>query len=455
MVPNRGKQQHLNVAVNSTGSLVAVLAYDNRLRIMDMQNKKLLTHISVAPLFDFDVWDIDRGVRHPVPRTPSACYSDQVGLDVEITLEFSQDDSMLVLSSRNLVRLYRVLDSGTRIELFKQISCDQFLQHTLGSVDYSQSVSGAATLSPDGKSFAWIIFARSPASVFATFWDVNSASCTAFSEVTSIHPRRWSALGWARLAYTPNGLYCIIIANAAKKLVRMERINEHFVRTKLCRFFFAAFETPQYNDQHFTQISPIKEKCEWLELGCTMYSQQLGSCIATLIDGLHVHSTTNAYNRDSIDLTTKAQLRQPGLVFNSVHSCPAEATYKALMFGSSNSHSWFVTKQPMYSLHFGMDGSRIQIVTSPHANHMQTLLRRTDSPLDGESGKHDFAPREYRDGDSRVRRRHAFKSMPWRTSFATVTAFSTNGKWLVGASLLDEDMCNVCLRNLTINEYFG
>lgn len=456
MVPNRSRQQHVNVAVNSDATVVAVLPYDNRLRLLGLHHRRILCSVDVSPIFEFDVWDIHKGSRKPTARSPNAVYTDDAGLDVEVGLEFSADDTMLVISSRTRVRLYQILAGGTAIRLHKEILIDSVLERILGTVDYSCGVGGAATLSPDGRSLAWVAFTGSPAAVFATFWDVKSGRCTAFSEVTKIHPRRWSALGWARMAYTPNGQYCILVANGAKKVMRMERVHNEFVRTKLCRYFLAVFDTASNSASESSPrmrvVKPIRERCEWLELGSDVYAQSLGSSIAAILDGLRIHETRHAYNHEPVELNETRQFRQRGLMLNCVHSCPAEATYKALSFGAANSHSWFVTKQPMYSLHFSMDGKRIQVATSPHANMLQTLTRGNESELGEGSGNTEF---EIREGDSRGRRRHAFKMMPWRTSFATVTGFSIGGKWLVGASLLDDDRCCVCLRNITLSEYFG
>lgn len=469
MVPDRSRQQHVNVAVSPDGRLVAVLPYDNLLRLINMDTKEIVAEENISPMFCYDIWDICGGRREPKATVnPHAKYADEAGLDVEVGLEFSADGTLLTVSGRTKVKLYRVWSCGQYgLHHALDLDVDQALERITGFVNHSRGVGGAAALSPDNKSVAWVVFSGSPASVYVTFWDVDSRKCRAVCQVATIHPRRWSALGWARVSYSPNGQYCILIVNGAKNIVRMARVGEEFQRVKLCRYTFAVFKTsaPQTlshgaassspDKLYARQCKPIRESTEWLELSSDVYARRLASAVAHLLDGLCLYTDTYPYNVKAPPAAKRRQFGMAHLSFSSLHSCPAEATYKALSFGPSTRHPWFVTKQPMFSLHFPR-GERILVATSPHANVLQTLTR-TSAP-NGLKDTYEItppAPAAPGTPPGCNPRQHAFKFMPWRTSFAGVTAFAGSGRWLAGASLLDGDMCRVCVRNLTLAEYFG
>lgn len=489
LVPQRMRQQHLSLALSHRGALVALLPYDNRLRLIDLHRRRIDADIPVEPpVYTYDLWDLANGRRHPSsPAHPAAAYTEDTGLDVDVCLEFSADDSLLLVSGRTRVTLYRrsvVAPRGaSALRYHSHIALDDALVHILGSPDYTRAVGGAATLSPDASSLAWVVFSGSPASVFITFWDVAHRRCRSVCELTTIHPRRWSALGWARVGYSPNGAYCVLVVNAAKKVMRLERVGASYQRVKLSRYVLAVFDaradaaagpssvtSPQ---EAIRNIAPIRERCDWLELGADVYAQQLGTAIASLMDGLSLNvSTDTLYNRGDIPLSQRKQLAEPSLTLNSLHSCPAEATYKGLSFGAATKHPWFIIKQPMYSFHFDIAAKRVLVATSPHMNKMITLVRKKKEEgqrsangdnvefmvLDPPSGhgspkEESRTPRRWRDGPGK--RRNLFKMLPWRSSFATVTAFSSSGQWVAGASLLDDDRCTVCLRNVTLSEYFN
>lgn len=454
IVPDRATQQHLNVAISFDGRLQAVLPYDNKLRLINIRTGQIIAIRDVSPMVEFDVWDITKGRREGRTHASGNLYPNATGLDVEVTLEFSFDDSMILLSGRTRVIVYNIRSVGKAVQLqvHAQLRIDEALRQITGHVDYARGVGGAAAISPDGHTVAWVVFSGRPASVYVSFWDIQGERCQYVKEVTYIHPRRWSALGWARVTYAPNGRYCILAVNSAKKMMRMERVGNEFVRKKLCQYTFAVFDT--MGDDIYTAI---RQRSEWLELSHDVYAAQFGSSIASILDGLQLHAgTDHVYNHDGCDLTRRQQLRLGSIAFNCVHSCPAEATYKALSFGQQTRHPWLVTKQPMFSLHLDMSGQRIHIAKSPHANSIDVLGRKEGPSLDGVCGL--FEPQAHEANSNKVNcsniRRRAFKHIPWRASFATVTSFSSSGRWLAGASLLDGDKCCISVRNLTDGEYF-
>ncbi|CDF37966.1 unnamed protein product [Chondrus crispus] len=310
-------------------------------------------------------------------------------------------------------------------------------------------VGGTAALSPDGERLAWVVFAGSPSKVYLTVWSVRESCVISISEVTKIYPRRWSALGWARVVFSPNGRYCIVVVNCAKKVLRVESVDGEIARTKLCRFVTAVFEMS--GDRG---ALPVRERCDWLEMSPGTFAQGLCAAVTSAVQGLVLHvGTAHLFGEDKVLLSRRRQYHESALLLNCIHSCPGEASYKALSFGRATRHPWFVTKQPMYSFLFDMAGKRVHVATSPHANAMLTMVKM-DGEKDGfEVEQQKEERRRWRDGP--VKRRHVFKNMPWRTSFATVTAFSLTGKWIAGASLLDADKCCVCVRNVTLTELFG
>lgn len=456
IVPNRSRQQHVAIAVSASAALIAVLPYDNILRIIAMPNRQLLSSHQLAPPYENDIWDIDKGRPKSTPRSLNAAYADDAGLDVQVLLDFSPDQTKILVSGPTVLSLYTLRNGGKTVSLWKQFSIDHVLPAILGDVDHSRAVGGAAALSPDGKSIAWVVYARNPALAFITFWDVRSATFRAMGEVAAIHPRRWSSLGWARVVYAPNSLYCAVVVNAAEKKAVVDHVDNEYRQVKLCRFEVAVYEASRYSSTArrgaIRDVEAMRRAPpQWLNLGNEEYPRMLSCAVANMLDGLRLFETGHAYGTEAVDLSETQQMRGASIALNSVHSCPSEATYMGLSFGSSTRHPWFVSKQPMFSMHFGMDGSRIQVATSQHANTMETLVRRKGLWWESGADEMMFA---MQGAEVRGHQRHAFKMMPWRASFASVTALSSTGKWLVGASLLDDDQCCVCLRNVTVADYF-
>lgn len=461
MVPRRSAQQHVHVAVSRTGVLVAVLPYDNKLRLLHMLHGRVEHALDIPLNTSFDKWDVKEGRRVPSDQGDNPYpYSDEAGLDVESSLQFSTDDRSLVLASRSSVTLFDIENQDDRFFLRHdtEFPLATALSMILGSpdVDASQGVGGAASLSPNGKELAWVVFAGSPSRVYLTLWDVGKRRVKSVTEVTTIYPRRWSALGWARVAYAPNGRYCIVVVNCAKKILRVESIEGEICRTKVCRFVTAVFATGHEKEgvDMVRELVPVRERCDWLELSPDTFAKGLCVAVVGSVEGLVLHDESgHLFGQEAVLLSKRRQHNEQALVLNCVHSCPGEATYKALSFGRSTRHPWFVTKQPMYSLLFDMEGNRVQVATSPHSNAMQTIVRNEGDRKGFIIDKRREEGKRWKDGP--VRRRQVFRNMPWRTSFATVTAFSATGKWVAGASLLDDDQCCVCLRNVTLAEYLG
>lgn len=448
-----------------------------------MAHRRIDDVVEVFPFITYDIWDLAKGRSEVNATTTHSTYSDEAGLDVEVALEFSADNRFLLVSSARCVRLYRVTMHGGRWSLTpeRDIRLADALVKILGSVDYSCAVGGSAALSPDGKSLAWVVFCGSPASVFVTIWDVARGCCRAFRETAKVHPRRWSSLGWARVTYAPNGAYLLLVVNTARMAVRLERVEGEFRRLKLCKFVLLVFEArtgvalPASSTMGMAnprEVVLVRERCEWLELEPGVFAKNLGSAVATTVEGLVFTESTEEFGRGPSLLPQNRQLFKRGLGLNGVHSCPGEATYKAISFGDAAKHAWLITKQPMFSLHFGISGERVHVTTSPHANVMHTLEMKGDG---NERGSTRGGPRRLEfvvvssvtrmnkmESFEMMRRRRAgphrrkqvFRTMPWRTSFATITAFSGSGKWIVGAALLENDQCGVYLRNMTLAEYF-
>lgn len=476
MVPNRSLQQHVNIAVSSNGSLVAVLPYDNYLRILNPSQRALLSITKLPPVFHSDVWEVIRGRRRAHTRPNHAIYADEAALDVETTLEFTADDSNLLIASPTTVSLYKIIDSGRHLSQLLSITLDTALEYICNKTNSThylhRAVAGTAAISPDGKHLAWVIFAGRPVKVYITFWklDASSIVCTGVTLVTTLVPRGWSTLSWVRVLWTPAGSHCMAIVKTPHNRLGIRRLNnynsndddningEHspilaVQRVRLCQFKMVIWDMNVISNKNEDVIEPLRIQTEWLPLECNVYANGMAKALTSLLHGLRVDLDRHAYGVERVQMSKKAQLRMTGISMNSLHSCPAEATYKAMSFTQGSTRPWLVTKQPLYSIHLAMDGERILVATSPHENKLFTLVK------DGMDENAEFVQAEddgcaAREGLGVNRRRHAFSFMPWRRGFATVTAFSGSGKWLAGVSLLDDDQCCVCLRNVTMTEYF-
>lgn len=484
IVPRRASQQHVHVAVTSDGGLVAVLPYDNILRLINMAHRHIDAVVPIFPFVCYDLWDLTTG-RGEINATPAhSAYADEAGLDVEVAFEFSADNRILLISSARCVRLYRVtMHNGcASLAQEREIDLDDALIKILGRVDYCRAVGGSAALSPDGKSLTWIVFCGTPASVFVTIWDVNDGHCRAVREAAKVHPRRRSSLGWARVTYAPNGLYLLVVVNTAKMMVRLERVEGEFRRLTLCQFVTIVFEakggaalpaSSSTGTAGVRHLVAVRERCQWLELGPDAFGQKLASAVMATMEGLVLSDNSpEGFCKGRSSLSQRRQLIERGLALNGMHSCPGEATYKTLTFGNDAKHAWLITKQPMFSLHFGLSGERVHVTSSPHANVIQTLVwsERTDQAVCTRNASRELemaiaatgAEKSESESHELRRRRRAgpqkrgevFRGMAWRTGFATVTAFSASGKWIAGAALLENDECSVYLRNMTLAEYF-
>lgn len=485
VVPRRASQQHVRVAVTSDGALIAVIPYDNRLRLVNMAYRRVDAVVPIFPFVCHDLWNLTKGRGETNNTLTHSAYADEAGLDVEGALEFSADSRTLLVSSARCLRLYRVTTHNARASLIheRDIELDDALMKILGRVDYNCAVGASAALSPDGKSITWIVFCGTPASVFVTIWDVDQGHCRALREVAKVHPRRWSSLGWARVTYAPNGLYVLVVVNTAKMRVRLERVGAEFRRLKLCQFIMIALDVkngaalPASNSSGTAgvrNIAVVRECCKWLELGPDVFGQKLASAVMETMKGLVLNDESpEGFCQGPSSLSQRRQLFAKGLALSGMHSCPGEATYKALSFGKQGKQAWLITKQPMFSLHFGISGERVHVATSPHANMMQTFVwkencdeaacTRNASPrlevataatVVEASEAESYGMRRRRRAGAQ-KRRQVFRTMPWRASFAIVTAFSASGKWIAGAALLEDDRCSVHLRNMTLAEYFG
>jgi hypothetical protein len=439
LIPERSQMQHCYLSVSSCGRQVAVLAYDNILRVVNPRAKRVLAAVDVGPVCGADVWDTRSGRRASREENQSAThsYEEENGVDVEVGFGFTQDSRQVFVSSRRTLVVY---DVGANVaELAPRHSLD--VRGALNFIDQDDCVGGSCSISPDGSTAAWVVFADSPAVAYASIWDLESGVCTCVCELAKIHRRRWSALGWARVQFSPNGRYLISVANNAKKMVRTVRIDDSFHRVKLSEYAFAVFDLLPSSRRG--ELTPLRSHLAWLELSPDVYPKEIASFLSALVDGLAL----NEQARHNRPLTCMQEMRLPSLHLNALHSCPSEATYKALSFGPQTRHPWFVTKQPMCSVHIGRHGDRAMISAVPHGNDIYRVVRGPD----GETTRRRLLTET---SGLAARSKYAFKGMPWRAGFASSSAFSATGKWLAGATLVD-DRCVVCVRNVTHDEYFG
>lgn len=625
-VPSRSRQQHVALAAHPTGRYVAVLPYDNILRLLCPRAAQAVLQVHIHNFFANDTWDVAKGMRKPQQRQQQIVYADDSGLDVENGLDFSADGHTLVVTNRLCVRFYTLseiedsdIDTDTdtetetdsdgmvdrvngRKQKKKNVAPHLSMSHVIHLADalhfihnythnsattrasaqpspppYAvhvpslqhhfhqhapspplvaasvaspsppltsfrrKSTGGAAQLSADGRTLAWVIFLGTPAVVHLTVWqrdEERTWTPTLCLEADRVWTRRWNALAWARPVFSPNGRFLLLVVNCAHKITRVINVAGQFHRKKLCRFAFIRVELATRD---------ILRRTEWLDLapdvypkllaeaiersfaGCIVHDQ--GAAFASLPDGTDAElgvggvgggggreveegdeidgledvevdeedvenfmmppalnnnnnnnnngngnnnvvnaSVANGREDDATMSNVSKVMKTPGFALNSVHSCPAEATYKALSFGEA-AHPWFVSKQPMFSFHFSPSGRRIVLAPSPHANTMRTMIVARDTAGDvaltdertaaaavatvTHSSSSSSCSSSSSSSATPARRRKVFRHLPWRESFATVTAFSASGQWLVGASLLPDDTCSVSIRNITKKEYFG
>lgn len=434
LVPDRSRMQHCYVSVNSTGDLVAVLAYDNILRLVKPRTKKVVAELDVGKICGMDLWCLASGRRavHDTILSPSNEYVEENGVDLEIGFGFTPDDKRVYVSSRGKLEIYdidldeKVLRSAHTLHIDKASEM----------IEKDSCVGGSCAISADGDTAAWMVFADSPAVVYATVWSISSEKCLQACEVAKIHPRRWSALGWARLQFLPGGSHLVSIVNNANKSLRIVRVGDSVERVKMSEFIFSAFDMKNM-DSSEKLFEPCRSEKAWLQLNQEVFPTQVASFLTTIVEGLATPSA------EAESLTRVQEMRLPTFHINSLHSCPSEATYKALSFGPQTRHPWFVTKQPMCSVRLGLDGKRAMTST---ANSMYRLVKGAEDALPGRS----LITSE----SLQHKTPYAFKGMPWRAGYASAGAFSSSGKWLVGITLVD-DKCVVCVRNVTVEGFYG
>jgi hypothetical protein len=472
IVPERSRMQHCYVAVASDGTHVAVLAYDSYLRLISMRTKQLIATVDIGYICGVDVWDMTRGKpsMQRETQTPTSTYEEENGIDVEVGFGFSQDNSLIFVSGRSSVQLYRVSQnvstSNRIVDADMRGNRSLYQAHTFHLSDALQfigvdtGVGGSCALSPDNKTVAWVVFSGSPAKAYVTVWDVATGLCMKAREMATVQPRRWSALGWARVAFWPNGRYLICIANSAKKATRVVRVGESFQHLKLSEFEFTAFDMGAEGRNHEggKTFEPTLSRKAWLEISSDVFSKDMCSFLSALVDDI---AEIKASRAASTRITMEQEMRLPGLLFNFMHSCPSEATYKDMFAQKPSRRPWFVTKQPMYSLRMSQCGARVLVATAPHANEIYTMVRNMEVDTDEQETRRRMVPLAHggrllhaQAPDGVTARGIAFRRMPWRAGFATASAFSTTGKWLASATLID-DRCVVCCRNLTLTEALG
>lgn len=244
-----------------------------------------------------------------------------------------------------------------------------------------------------------------------------------------------------------------VVLNSTQRRLHTERYGDTFRRYKLCRFrFFAVCVPPAtngnsntaseseatggsgnaYNELNANARYPVQhshaaERHAWLKLTRAKYPTALALNVEKVL-------LEAGWNEESDGVITS---------LNTLHTCPAEATYKALTFGENTRHPWYVAKQPVYSLLFGRK-ARVLVAAGAHGNVVEALEKNNNG---------DEAIFERKDMAG-SRRKYAFHGLPWRASFAAGCAFSPKGRWLVGVAI-NNDQCYVCVRNITDPEYTG
>lgn len=473
-VPDRAAQQHVYAAVTSDGRLAAVLPYDNVLRLVNVRSSAVLNTALAAPALYSDVWDLSEGFRKLSPGIDAGKrYADRSAVDAEATLEFSHDGSLLVLSCTRFAHIYAVSDAGLSLGAHLDAApvLDEVRRRLPSPGGPGDCAAGAAALSPDGRTLAWVMFYGFPARAVLTLWAVDEgATCatwTSYTPLGELGLPSGSALAWVRPTFHDA---CVAVAvNTTRRMLRTERVGDAFRRSKLCRFRFAAVPLASPSAPAPAAVPPAAERAAWLALTAGLYPAALAAQLRAVVDS----ATTE-------DEPAPARLDASRVRLNCVHTSPSEATYKALAFGDKSKHPWFVAKQPLYSLHFCQPpphasharraAQRVLVAGSAHDNSVIPLEwvgsaePTTPPPVPqgppaqaGLAGPADPAPPAIPgrfEETSVVDRRFAFRGLPWRAAFASVSAFAPGGRWVVGAAL-KTDMCFVCVRNITDEEYYG
>lgn len=452
VVPDRAVQQHVYAAVSDDGCLAAVLAYDNHLRILDPRNCRIVHTLDLTtPAIRFDTWDVAAGIRRKSARAkPQRSYADAAALDVEVSLAFAATSlCRLILACPSYLHLYTVAEKGplTRthaiyaapiLTMLRAVSNDE-------QEPIADGVAGAAALSPDGTRIAWVMYVGSPCRVYLTLWTVTDdepATLDAYYPLTALSPPSSNALAWARPVWRGPAIVAVVLKTTLRRQ-RTERVGDTFRRIPFCRFsFFGVRAPPSHESSAPVALQPTAMRSAWLSVLPESFPASLAMYIRTIAGEA----------RGFTDLAAACEAEENDdaaigpVALNTVHTCPGEAAYNPLSFGEQTRHSWFVAKQPLYSLVFcrrkGRPNSRVLVAAAAHDNAVAALER---PPHRGEFEQA---------GPTRDGRRFAFHTLPWRSAFTSVSAFAPTGKWIVGAAL-DNDKCYVCVRNLTDSEYSG
>lgn len=437
MVPQRSRVQHCFTAVSSCGMLVAVLTYDNILRILRPRSNEVVATADVGHVCRIDIWDEAVGRRIPQleVQTSASTFEETNGVDVEIGFGFTSDDRAVFISSKSFLRIFDLrIGSETLLTRSKCLAASE-AKPFLGGDD--ACVGGSCAISPDGTTAAWVLFAHSPALAYVSIWDIQSGACRGAIRVSRIHRRPFCGLGWARAEFSPNGRYVICIVNSSKKKVSAVRLDNSFQCLKLSEYVFAVYEF--FNSCHLDvsmTFDTVRKEKSWLDTTPERYPMELAFSLQNVLSGLKTDQDTDG------TMSKLQKLRVPRLRFNFLHSCPTEATYTAI---SCNSRPrWLIAKQPICSLVTGVQEAQTILSTSPYTNKMQRMTRK-DSPASSDL---------IRGNSFIINNQFAFRGMPWRAGFASATALSISGQWIAGVTLV-ENHAVVCLRNTTYLEQFG
>lgn len=467
VVPDRTAQQHVYAAVTSDGRLAAILPYDNVLRLVNVRSGSVLHTPLAGPALYSDVWDLSEGFRRPTSGIHAGKrYADRAAVDAEATLEFSHDGSLLVLSCTRFAHIYAVgpngFSPGAHLDAARVLDAVRTTLPAPGAP--GDCAAGAAALSPDGRTLAWVMFYGFPARAVLTLWRVDegarSATWTSYTPLGELGLPSGSALAWVRPTF--HEAYVAVAVNTTRRMLRTERVGDAFRRSKLCRFRFAAVPLGSCADAAPALLEPAAERSAWLALTAGLYPAALAAQLRAVVADAGAEEA-----RASVDASR--------VRMNCVHTSPSEATYKALAFGDKGKHPWFVAKQPLYSLHFceppphashaRRKAQRVLVAGSAHDNSVIPLewvapaegappiAANVQAGAGGDEAAAQPVPGRFEE-TSVVSRRFAFRGLPWRAAFASVSAFAPGGRWVVGAAL-KTDVCFVCVRNITNEEYYG
>lgn len=435
MVPQRSRVQHCFTAVSSCGTLVAVMTYDNILRILRPRSNEAVAMVDVGHVCGIDIWDDAFGRRVPQDdaQMSASSFEEVNGVDVETGFGFTPDDKAVFISSKSSLRFFDIHE-GSETHLNRRMCIAA--SDAKPFLEADACVGGSCAISPDGRTAAWILFAHSPAVAYVSMWDIQSGVCKGAIPLGRIHLRPFCGLGWARAEFSPNGRYLICIVNTSKKKVSTVRVEDSFQRLKLSEYIFAVYEN--LDRDHFqvsVKFENVRKEKSWLDVRPERYPTELVLSLQNALSGLEIDKGTDS------TMSKLQRRRLPRLRFNFLHSCPTEATYTAI--SNDSRPRWLVSKQPICSLITGTQEGEPMFSTSPYTNRMQRMTRMDSST----------SP-DIRGNSFIIKKQFAFRGMPWRAGFASATALSVSGQWIAGVTLV-ENHAVVCLRNTTYLEQFG